>query len=288
MIPRTNSAAGYWVTEPRQPGIASRLRELWQYRHLLNYFALRFLEKNYRRTVLGWTWLLIRPLFDVVVGTLIFGGILNIKTGNVPYFLFYLAGMMSWNLFDSSLMWATRSLELNRRLISRVYFPRLILPLASTAPALLNFAIYLVVFLLALAYYYFFSSKTLYVRMGPGLLVALLALGFCLVFSVGLGLWTSVPGASARDVRFSLRYVLSFWFYLTPVIYPMESIPEGLRWLQKLNPMATVVETVKWGTLGLGQPDFASMGTAVCLIAVTFFSGVWYFYRVEATAVDRL
>ena len=276
-----------WVLEPRKTGLLARAAELWQYRHLVPYFGRRFLEKNFLRTWLGWGWLFIRPLFDVLVGVLIFGGVLNIQTGEVPYFLFYITGMLCWNFFDTASMWATRSLELNRRLITKVYFPRLILPLSAAAPALLNLAIYIVVLAIGAGYYYY-STGVSYITFGPGLLAALGALVLTLIMSVGLGLWTSVPGARARDVRFTLAYVLNFWFFLTPVIYPVESIPESVRWLAMLNPMAMVVETVKWGVLGMPEPSLQTIMIGPTLVVITFISGLWFFSTVERTSVDRL
>ncbi|MFN0060471.1 MAG: ABC transporter permease [Planctomycetota bacterium] len=276
-----------WVIEPRTAGAVARAREMWNYRFLFRYFAARMLEKTYARTALGRLWIFIRPLFPVLVNTLVFGGLIGVSSGEVPYFLFFLAGIASWQLFDQSIFWATRSLELNRKFIKRLYFPRMILPLASVAPALVECLIYLGLILIAAGYYYLSTGK-LYLIPGVNLLLAFVAMGLSVALAVGMGLWTSVIGAYIRDVRFTLRYVLSFWFFLTPVIYPSTYIPEKLRWLVALNPMATLVETFRWGTLGIGEFRPWSFLLAIGIIVVVSAGGAWYFAKAEAASVDKL
>jgi homopolymeric O-antigen transport system permease protein len=286
-LPQRAASLEEWVIEPRLRGLAARLKEMWRYRFLLRYFAARVMEKTYARTFLGRLWIFIRPLFPVLVNTLVFGSLIGVSSGAVPYFLFFLAGTASWQLFDQSLLWATRSLELNRKFINRLYFPRMILPIASVAPAVVQCLIYLALILIAAGYYYLTQGK-LYLVPGPNLLLALLSMGLSVALAVGIGLWTSVVGAYARDVRFTLRYVLSFWFYLTPVIYPSTYIPEKLRWLVALNPMAALVETFKWGMLGVGEFHLVPLLTAVATIVAVSAGGLWYFARAESASVDKL
>lgn len=283
----SEAATDVWVIEPYRPGMASRAREFWKYRHLLNYFGARALEKSYARTILGWPWIIIRPSFPILVATLIFGNLIGIRSENVPYVLFFLIGSASWQLFGSSLMWVTRSLELNRKLLRKLYFPRLILPVATLTPALADFAIH--VALIAGTLGYFVAREGVwYLKLGPGLLLALAAAVVSVMFALGIGFWTSVLGATARDVRFTLGYILQFWYYLTPVIYPLSLVPERWRWLVALNPMAALVETFKWGTLGIGQPNLPSLGIAIAITGLTFVVGLWFFISAEAASVDRL
>jgi len=245
------------------------------------------LQKRYKRTVLSWLWLFIRPLGPILIGTLIFGRLLNVPSDNVPYFLFFLAGTASWHLFENSLLWATRSLERNRRFMTKLYFPRIILPVASIVPALIEFLIYLGLILGAVVYYLSAEGK-LYLVLRFQLLLAPAAAALIVVFALALGLWTSVLQAQARDVRFTLRYVMRFWLYLTPVIYPLSSIPPRWHWLVSLNPMAPLVETFKWGMLGVGQFKPYFLVTAVAVICSTLASGLWFFDRAQASAIDRL
>jgi lipopolysaccharide transport system permease protein len=276
-----------WVIEPRRSSFAESVREVWRYRHLIAYFGSRALEKTYARTVLGWLWVFIRPLFPIAVGTLIFGGLIGVDPGPVPYFLFYMTGMTVWHLFDQALMWSTRSLELNRRIVKKLYVPKLILPLSYVTPALVELLIHIGLIVCACLYFWV-SDGRFYLTGASRLLGAFGALFLALMLAVGLGLWICVPAAKARDVRFTLRYVLGFWFYFTPVIYPVATIPAGLRWLAAFNPMAVLVEMFKWGTLGIGHFDEKVLLSTIVMIVCVVVSGLWFFSREEALAVDRL
>ena len=281
------TVADEWVITPRVPSFRSRIRDLWRYRDVIRYTALRALEKMYSRTVLGRLWLFIRPLFEVVVGTVIFGNIIGVKSENVPYFLFFLVGMTIWNLFGGSLMWITRSLEMNHSVLKNSYFPRAILPLGNAAPAWTNFGICVIVIVLTGVYYYA-TEQRMYLVAGFRTLAAIAAVVLTALLALAVGLWTSVLGVNARDVRFALGYATQFWFYLTPVIYPVSVIPERWRWLAKANPMAPLVETFKWGTLGVGHLDWAALGVSVVTILVVLSVGCWFFNRSDPAAFDRI
>lgn len=283
----TIQAAGVWVIEPRARGLAPRLREVWQYRRLVRFFAARALAKLYRRTVLGKLWILIRPLFPLVVKALIFGGLLRVGSEGVPYFLFLVVGSMIWDLFSGSLTWATRSMELNRALLTRIYVPRLILPLAMMSPAFVVFAIHAGVLVVTIAYFWI-RHGTLYVHSAPNLLWALLATALAIALSLSIGLFTSVLAAGARDVRFTLNYILDFWFFLTPVLYAHSSVPAKWHWLMLLNPMAAIVETYKFGLLGIGHVNPPGLAIAGAIIVIVAFLGLRFFGKVEADAVDRV
>jgi lipopolysaccharide transport system permease protein len=275
--PARTASSEVWTIEPRRQGFRARVREVWTYRHLLKYFAARYLEKTYARTVLGKLWIPIRPLLPILVNTMVFGGLIGVSSGDTPYFLFFLVGTTSWQLFDQSMMWVTRSLELNRKL----------LPVASVSAALIEGLMLLGLVAVSVVWFAVRDGKC-YLVLGPNLLLAAAALVLSIGLALSIGLWTSVVGAYARDVRFTLRYILGFWFYLTPVIYPVTYIPENVRWIAALNPMAAIVETFKWGTLGIGTFSPGALGLAVVVIALIFVSGVWYFGKAEASAVDRL
>ncbi|HVR76515.1 MAG TPA: ABC transporter permease, partial [Planctomycetota bacterium] len=253
---------------------------------LLRFFAARALEKMYKRTIRGRLWLIIRPVVPLLVATLIFGSVLGIQTG-IPDPLFFITGMTCWSLFSKALLWATRSLELNRKVLTRLYFPRLILPVSMTAPAWLEVFFFLA-FMIGTGVYYSLRDGTAYFLWSPRLLVAPIALLLSALFALGIGLWTSVLGAGARDVRFTLAYVMDAWLYFTPVIYPISFVPERWQWLLALNPMATLVEAFKWATLGTGRLDLSSVAISLGIIAATFAGGLRYFNRAEAASIDRL
>ena len=245
------------------------------------------LKAMYRRTKLGWLWLVVRVTAPVGIMALMFGGLLGVASNGPPYFLFFACGMTTWILFERSLLVVTRSLERNRKLITKVYFPRLILPLSSVAPGLLYLAILLIVIVISVIYYRR-QEGVWYITLRPELLAAVAAVLLTLIFTVSVGLWTSVLQARYPDVRQGIRYVMPFWMYFTPIIYPVAIIPEPYRWLMALNPMATIVEIFKWGTLGYGHLNPTSIAISLTMIALTMVSGMWFFNREEAASIDKL
>ena len=286
MSVRESMSPETWIIEPRLDGLGARSREVWQYRRLLRFFAAKSLEKLYKRTVLGWSWILIRPLFPLLVKTLIFGGVLAVATGGVPYFLFLVVGTAIWELFAGVAMWGTRSLELNRRMLTQIYVPRVILPIAMGTPAVVTFAIHLVVAAVAVAWYRYSHGVTYLNAAAIGWAVQATALSWLLGLAVSL--WTSVPALVARDVRFTLNYVLGFWVFLTPVFYPLSAIPEERRWLMFLNPMTGAVEAFKFGVLGLGTIETRPLLVSWALTLLVLAGGLIFFGRAERDAADRV
>lgn len=285
----TGTAEPFWLIEPRQHGLLDRARELWSYRYLWWYFAAQALTSMYRRSALGWIWLLMRVAGPVGLNALVFGGVLGQaeKSGEIPYFLFFLCGMTTWIMFERSLLFITRSIERNRRVITKIYFPRLILPLSAVAPALLYLAIITVVMIGTTIYFYDRDGRW-YITLHPRLLAGVALIALSLVFAVAVGLFTSVLQARYRDIRYGLRYVMPFWMFLTPIIYPLSSMPEKYRWLVAFNPMAPIVEAFKWATLGEGTFSPGSLTRSVALIALTMVAGMWFFNRAEAGSVDKM
>ena len=287
-LPSTGTPTDTWVIEPRQDGFAARLRDFWRYRNLLRFFASKAVAKMYRRTVLGSTWIFIRPLFPLAVNTIVFGGVLGVGSHGVPYFLFLTTGHALWDLFASSLMWGTRSLELNRGFLTKIYVPRLIMPVSSMTPAYVNFAINLGVLACAQLYYFVTTGMIYFTPAKFGW--ALLALVMSSILSLGLSLWTSVPALQARDIRFSLGYVLSLWVFLTPVLYPL-TLPARFAkyaWMMSLNPMAAIVNAFKYGVLGLPVLNVRDLAIAGVMTLVVFFGGLAFFGRAEGTAADKV
>jgi len=279
--------ADLWVIEPRQHGVLDRVRELWRYRYLWWYFAADTMTSMFRRSKLGWIWLLLRVAGPVGLNAVIFGGVIGVDSGGPPYFLFFLCGTTTWVLFERSLLFVTRSLEQNRKLITKVYFPRLILPMSAVAPGLLYLLILLLVTVGTVIYYHN-QEGVWYITLRPELLASVAAILLSLAFTVAVGLWTSVLQARYRDIRYGLRYVMPFWMYFTPIIYTVNTIPEQWRWLVAINPMAPVVELYKWGTLGQGHVTTAGLLSSLLLTVITMISGMWFFNREEAASIDTL
>ena len=275
-----------WEATPRYPGPIATIGEVWRYKRLLGFIGDRALRKMYRRTVLGWLWLFINPLFPLTLRAVVFGGLLGVGSNGLPYFLFLLGGTLLWDTFASSLLWGTRSLEMNRHLVDQIFVPRALLPFANLSPALLDFAIKSAVLLLALAYYAAVDGQV-YVRGGMPLLWAAAALLLAFAFSASLSLFTAVWGETGRDTRFVLGQLLSVWYLLTPVLYPLSAVPEEYQGWMLLNPLAIVVETFKWGLFGIGELRPVAFGVTAAAVAVLMLAGLAYFVRADARAVEE-
>ena len=280
-------ASNAWSIEPRLNGLGPRAREIWAYRRMFVFFARRAIEKLYRRTILGKAWIFLRPLIPLAVRVFVFGALLQVGgTTKVPYFLFVCVGTAAWELFSSSLMWATRSLQLNGAILSRLYVPRLILPVASMAPGLVYFAIYIGVIAASLVYYRVHNG--VWYLDTTWLFVAPVAVVLILLFALSIGLWTAVLAASARDVRFGLGYVLEFWIYLTPVVYPVSIVPDHAQWAMYINPIAVYIVAFRGALLGSEGPPLLGWVSSLAITAVMLAIGLAFFSKAEAEAVDNL
>jgi len=229
------------------------LVEAWRHRALLPLLGSRIVMKTYAKTILGRWWLLILPLMDTLGKTLIFGGLLKISTPHaIPYLLFLLVGMQGWRLFQRTLYLGTRSFDRYAKLTRSFQFPILLVPLASTAAGLVEFAVYLLIIAGTLTYYWA-ADGVFYLQLQPELLLGLAGFALCILFAWGLSFWTAVLNSRARDTRLALRYVFQLWLYITPVIYPLSTVPGSLRTLAQINPMAPIIEMTKYGLIGAGH-----------------------------------
>jgi len=276
-----------WVILPTRLGFFARVEEIWRYRRILWFFAVQRVKDRYEGTTLGPFWLFARPLMPIFISTLVFGRLLNVPSDGVPYFLFYLAGSSCWRIFERSMLWVTQSLEAAKGLIKKVYFPRIIAPIASVAPAVTEFGI-LFTLLVLVCLWYWIKDGHFYLRVGGGMLVGVVAVILTCIFAVAVGLWTSVLQVRHKDVRYSVRYVNQFWNYATPVIYPMSQVPAKYHFLMYLNPMAPLVEMYKWGMLGIGNFPAKELASALVIISIVFGAGLVFFNRSEAASVDKL
>ena len=276
------------VIEPRQPGPIARVKEFWAHRGLVRFFGARLIRKMYQRTLLGRLWIPLRPTASVGGQALFFGGFLGVPSGGVPYVVFLLVGMTTWQYFNRLLYWGTRSIELSRRFLKRMYIPRSVLLSSAIAPAGLWFGMYMAITLIAVSYLWV-DDGVFYFKLGADTALVVVGLLLATMMALSISLWTSVVGARWRDVRFSLRYVLNFWTYVTPVIYPLDSVPRGLQPIAIYNPMTAPLEMVKRGLLGHQfQVHTSSMWVTLITIAVVGLGGLRFFSRSEATAVDDL
>lgn len=275
------------IIEPITPSMFASLKGCWQYRKLLMYFARRMTQMRYKGTILGWLWLFIRPIVTALCYTVIFGNLTQIPSEGLPYVLFFFTGMMVWAFFANGLMFCTRSLHANRRLITKLYFPKIIVPIASLAPFLFELLIFAAALVLLIGYYWF-AKGMFYLSLRPATLLFLPFLFMTLLLSLGIGLWTSVLNSHAKDVKFTLPYLLQMWFFACPIVYPLSLIPDKWKWLVHFNPMAVTVEGFRWSLLGVGGVTFIEIVIAVGEILLVLWSGLWFFGKAESKMVDSL
>jgi lipopolysaccharide transport system permease protein len=271
------------VIEPTHGLRALDLRELVLYRELLYFLCWRDLKVRYRQTAVGVAWVVLQPLLLMLVFSLFFGKWAKLEQGlGVPYPLFALAGLLPWQLFSRALTDSSSSLVRDQRMITKVYFPRIIVPLASCLSATVDFIIGVV--LLVLAMLWFRAVPPLAVLWLPAFLVLLL------VAAAGVGFWFSALNTEYRDVMYAMPFVVQFWMFVTPVVYPTTVVPPAYRWLLGLNPMAGVVEGFRWCLFGAGAGPGpgALLWVSALVAAIAFVTGIAWFRVRERRFVDTL
>lgn len=255
-----------------------QLGELWRYRELLFTLALRDVKVRYKQTLLGAAWAVIQPVAQMLVFTAFFAAH-GFSTEGAPASVFYYAGLLPWQLFASSVSSASNSLVANRTLITKVYFPRLAMPLSAIASAIVDFGVSLVVLTLLMAWNKVVPNSNVV------FLPLFLLLGIAAALSIGL--WLSALNVEFRDVQFVIPFLVQFWLFITPVIYPASSVTGTRRILLGLNPMSGVVEGFRWCLLGRPAPG-AMLVCSLVSVAVLLLSGLLFFRRMERTFADRL
>lgn len=279
-----------WVISAGEDqGFLARAREVWQYRRILGFFSQKSVQSLYAKSRLGVIWLFIRALVPLGAASFVFGSVMKVPSAGVPYFLFFLIGQIPWNCFDGPWMRGGRGIEANRALLTKLYIPRVILPLAQMTAGLIEPGVQVLVLFGSLIYYRIYDGVW-YLHWQLGLLACALSVVLVLFLAFALSLWTSVWQARARDVRFGVRYVLTFWMLFTPVIYPLSVVPAEYRWLMQLNPLTAPVETFRWGMLPGGEHahSWAWLAYTACFGIVVFLGGVRHFARSEAITVDKM
>ncbi|MGB8029890.1 MAG: ABC transporter permease [Terracidiphilus sp.] len=252
--------------------------ELWQHRELLYFLTWRDIKVRYKQTALGVTWAILQPLAIALALTVFFGRVVQMPPDNLPYPVFAYAGMVLWQFFAQALTESSNSVVANERLISKVYFPRIFVPLSAILASLLDFVISLLVLALFLAWF----------RIAPSAPIALLPFFVLLaVFtSLGAGLWLSALNVQFRDVRYAVNFLMQFWFFATPIAYPTSSVPVRWRLLFALNPMVGIVDGFRWTLRPEGAFPTQSFTLAVFTATVLLMTGVYYFCRTEDTFAD--
>lgn len=281
---RTKPPADTTLTfiEPTRGWTSLQLRVLWQYRELLFFLVWRDIKVRYKQTALGIAWIVLQPLLSTVIFTVIFGMLLGAPSQGAPYALFALAALVPWQYFSGSLTRVGTSLVNSAHLITKVYFPRLIIPLSGVISTLLDFAIGFVV-LVMLAIYYLVPVTGNLLWLPAFLLLAI-------VTALAFGLWLAALNVRYRDVNYLIPFLLQIWMYITPVVYGSSLIPERYRFLLALNPMTGVVDGFRWALLGGLSPSFTPPGNLfVVSLGITLLvlvTGLIFFRATERTFAD--
>ena len=270
------------VIEPSRGWASLGLRDVWEYRELLYFLAWRDVKVRYKQTILGVLWVILQPLVSMAIFTVLFGILLKVPSGDVPYPLFAFAGLLPWNYFSQALNRSSTSVVNSAHLITKIYFPRLVIPLSGVLSSLVDFAIAFGVLVALMLVYRIVPTARILILPALILLAMVTALGF--------GLWLSALNVKYRDVNYLLPFLIQIWMYMTPVVYGSNLIPERFRFLLSLNPMTGVVEGFRWALLGpAAVGDYLSgtlLGVSVGIALVVVVSGAFFFRTTERSFAD--
>ena len=265
------------VIQPSNKWSLLNLKDIWAYRELLFFLTWRDVKVRYKQTALGAAWAILQPLFMMIIFTIFFGRLAGVASSGIPYPLFALAGLVPWTFFANAITASGNSLVGSANLITKVYFPRLIVPAAAMLAGLVDFLLAFMLLVLLMVYYR--VTPTIQILFLP-VLILLTAL-----FSLGVGTWMSALNVKYRDVRFALPFLIQLWLFVSSVILPSTSIPQKWRWLLMLNPMSGIIEGYRAALFGLPF-DWTALGIASVLTIVVLFYAIYAFGRVERSFAD--
>jgi lipopolysaccharide transport system permease protein len=266
------------VIEPRKGFFYFDLRSVWQYRELLYFLVWRDVKVRYKQTAIGVGWAALQPLVSMAIFTAIFGTFAKIASDGLAYPLFAFCGILPWNYFSGALQRCIASVVGDAQLVKKVYFPRLILPIAGSLSGIIDFAISFVLLLGMMIWYEIsLTGRVLFV---PALLV------LALLTSLAVGLWLAALNVRYRDVGHAIPFFIQIWMFASPVVYPVSMVPEQYRLLYGLNPMVGVIEGFRWSLLGKAIPDFGVMAVSVVVMLAALVGGLVFFKRLERTFAD--
>ena len=268
-----------FVRRQARPGwVAIDFAELWRYHELLVFYAIRDIKVRYKQTLLGAAWAVLQPVLTMVVFSIFFGRLAGVPSDGLPYPVFAFSALLPWQLFAYALTQSSNSLVQDAQVLTKVYFPRLIIPLASVIAGLVDFAIAFVVLI----------GMMLYYDIVPGLALLTLPLFAVLALAAALsvGLWFSALNVKYRDVRYTIPFLAQFWLFVTPVAYSSSLVPAKWQTIYGINPMVGVVEGFRWALLSKSAPPGSMLIVSVAATAVLLVGGLFYFRRMEKTFAD--
>jgi lipopolysaccharide transport system permease protein len=276
--PSAGQPAPLFVLEPTRGWISLRLWDLWQYRELLYFLVWRDVKVRYKQTALGVLWAVLQPFITMVIFSVFFGHWGNIPSDGVPYPIFAYAALLPWQLFAGSLASSGNSLVTNQHLITKVYFPRLIVPLSAVFVGLVDFSASFVILLVLMTYYGIVPTAAV-------VLVPLFVL-LAIAAALAIGLWLAALNVQYRDVQYTIPFLTQVWLFLTPIAYSSSMVPEQWHILYGLNPMVGVVEGFRWALLGQARPLDVSIGVSILVAVILLVGGLIYFRHMERTFAD--
>ena len=263
---------------PSKGWISFNIKELWQHRELIYFLVWRDLKARYKQTVFGIAWIVAQPLIQMAGFTLVFNKLVGISSEGLPYPIFAYSALLPWTYFANSINRSSTSLVGSARLLTRVYFPRMVIPISGVLSGIIDFCISFVILLFLMTLYQI--APTAGVLLLPALLL------FAVVTALGVGLWLSALDVRYRDVHFAIPLFLQVWMYATPIIYPLSKVPEGWKWIYSLNPMVSIVEGFRWALFpGYTVPD-PEIFLSILIPFVLLVSGMIFFRRQERTFAD--
>jgi lipopolysaccharide transport system permease protein len=263
---------------PANRWIPLQLSELWEYRELLYFLIWRDVKVRYKQTVLGAAWAVMQPLFMMVVFSLFFGLLAKVPSDGIPYPIFTFCALIPWQLFANALSEASNSLIGNQNLITKVYFARLVIPIAAVLSGLVDF---LIAFLILIGMMFYYG-----IVLGWSILVLPAFVLLAVLTALAVGLWLSALNVQYRDVRYTMGFLVQFWLFATPVAYSSSIVPEKWRVFYGINPMVGVVEGFRWALLGKSQPPSAMLFVSVLVVSVLLTGGLYYFRSMEQEFAD--
>jgi lipopolysaccharide transport system permease protein len=256
------------------------LGAVWRYRELLWVLTKRDVQVLYKQAFLGAAWAILQPVFAVVIFSIIFGYFVRMPSEGVPYPIFAFAGVLPWTYFAEAMRRSSTGLVTDSELVRKIYFPRLIMPIANVTAPLLDFCIAFMV-LIAMMLFYGIMPGWKFLLVPPLILVAAL-------LALSIGLWLAPINVRFRDVKHTLPFIIQVWMYASPIVYPLSMVPSEWQWAYSLNPMVGVIEGFRWAVFDRGEPNFMALGMSGAIIALLLFGGLLFFRRMELTFADLI
>jgi lipopolysaccharide transport system permease protein len=267
------------IIEPKKGWVPIDFKEIWNYRELLYFLTKRDIKVRYKQTVLGGLWAIIQPAFTMIVFTLFFGRLAKVPSEGMPYPIFVYAGLLPWTYFANAVSGSGNSLVGSANLITKIYFPRLIVPASASLAGLLDFFIAMFVLGVLMIHYHFVPSIL-------GIFLFPFLVGLTFLCALGVGLWLSAMNVQYRDIRYVIPFLVQIWMFVSPVIYPVSIVNEKYQWLLALNPMAGLIKAYRASILGHQPIDWVLLGISAFIILLLLMSGLFYFRRMEKVFAD--